>query len=233
MNAEAPGLEILETPEAVARRAASSIAAALGAAIAERGRAALAVSGGTTPTQMLAELAREPLPWQRIDLFQVDERVAPRGDARNATMIGTALASVYEHALERCHWMPVERADLDAAARDYERELAAIAGTPPVLDVVHLGLGADGHTGSLFPASAALAADAEVTVTENHGGWRRMTLTLAALNRARAIIWIVCGRDKREALAALLRGDHEIVASRVRRTAARVLADRAAVDRFA
>lgn len=218
-----PAIDILETAAAVYARGTEVIAAALSTALAERGRATLAVSGGRTPSSMFVQLAARALPWERIELFQVDERVAPRGHAeRNATMIEAAFA----RTAVRTHWMPVERMNLEAAADDYAHELELAAGLPPMLDIVHLGLGADGHTASLFPASLALAARTDVAATEPHSGWRRLTLTFGVLNRARAIVWIVCGRDKRHALASLMQGDSLVVSSRVRASGAVVLADR-------
>jgi 6-phosphogluconolactonase len=225
MTDRAPAIEIFDSTGAALRRGAELLAAALHAAVAQRGHATLALSGGRTPVPMFGELAAQPLPWTRIELFQVDERVAPRGHAeRNATAIESAFAGTAVNP----HWMPVERQDLDAAALDYARELEAASGTPPVLDVVHLGLGADGHTASLFPGSTALTARSVVAATEPAAGWRRLTLTLETLNRARTIVWVVSGADKSAALAGLVRRDPSLVASRVRDSGATILADREA-----
>src|SRR5690606_38636191 len=125
------------------------------------------------------------------------------------------------------HWMPVTAADPEGGARRYAEELAAAAGVPPVLDVVHLGLGDDGHTASIFPGGD-VPEDVDVALTGVHQGRRRMTLTLPAINRARAIVGVVAGAGKRAALAAMLAGDAECVASRVRRDGAAVFVDRAA-----
>jgi 6-phosphogluconolactonase len=225
MTDRTPAIEIFDGTAAVLQRGAELLAGSLRTAIADRGRATLALSGGRTPVPMFAMLAADPLPWGRIQVFQVDERVAPRGHAeRNAT----AIEAAFTRTGVGTHWMPVERDDLEVAAQDYARELEAAAGTPPVLDAVQLGLGADGHTASLFPGSAALAARSAVAATEPQLGRRRFTLTLEALNRARTIVWVVCGADKSAALAALLRRDPSLVASRVRGSGATVLADRAA-----
>ena len=125
--------------------------------------------------------------------------------------------------------MPVESDDLDAAAADYARTLAGIGGTPPVLDLVHLGLGPDGHTASLIPGDPVLdVADADVALTGVYQGRRRMTLTLPVLNRARRVLWLVTGPDKSDMLARLLARDPTIPAGRVRGEAAIVIADRAA-----
>jgi 6-phosphogluconolactonase len=225
MTDRAPAIEIFDSTAAVLQRGAELLADSLRTAIADRGRATLALSGGRTPVPMFAMLAAEPLPWEHIQVFQVDERVAPRGHAeRNATAIEAAFAGTAADT----HWMPVEWQDLDAAALDYARELEVAAGTPPVLDVMQLGLGADGHTASLFPGSAVLAARSAVAVTEPQLGRRRFTLALETLNRARSLVWIVCGSDKTAALAGLVRSDPSIVASRVRSSGATILADREA-----
>jgi 6-phosphogluconolactonase len=225
---EGPRLEILVDAEAVAERGAELIAEQVRDRVREAGRATLAVSGGRTPQRMFERLAAARLPWPQIDLFQVDERFAPAGDReRNATQIAAAFAAEVRADPARFHWMPVDDADPDAAARRYAAELEAAVGTPPALDIVHLGLGADGHTASLFPG-APLDQRELVAVTGAHLGRVRMTLTLQALNAARRIVWLVTGADKHETLAALLDGDPSIVGSRVRRSQALVIADRAA-----
>jgi 6-phosphogluconolactonase len=222
--------EILPDADAVARRAAAFIAAEARAAVHLRGRFTLAVSGGRTPWQMLRLLANEEVPWQSVHLFQADERVAPAGDAeRNFTHIREALLANAPLADDQVHAMAVEADDLDAAAREYEQTLCGIAGTPPVLDLVHLGLGPDGHTASLVPGDAVLdVTGAEVGLTAPYMGRRRMTLTFTALNRARCILWIATGAEKRAMLARLLAADASIPAGRVEQRHALVLADRAA-----
>jgi 6-phosphogluconolactonase len=218
-------LVVLADADAAAAAAARRAAELLQAAIAQRGRATLAVSGGQTPARMLELLAEAPIDWQRLDVFQVDERVAPDGHAdRNATRQAAALPVADFHA------MPVTAADLAAAAADYAAELQRYAGHPIHLDIVHLGLGPDGHIASIFPG-AGVADDRDVAVVGPHLGRLRMTLTLAAINRARHILWLVTGQAKRAALAAMLAGDPVCVGSRVRHDAAVVFADReAAVD---
>jgi 6-phosphogluconolactonase len=227
---DAPALEVLADGGAVAERGAELIAGYLCERLQAAGRATLAVSGGRTPSKMFERLAAQRLPWARIALFQVDERVAPRGDpARNATQIAAAFAAELRTDANSFHFMPVDEPDAASGARRYAAALEAAAGTPPVLDVVHLGLGADGHTASLFPG-APLERDELVSLTDPHLGHARMTLTLGALNAARRIVWLVTGADKRATLAALLAGDRGIVASRVRRAGAIVIADRAAAE---
>jgi 6-phosphogluconolactonase len=222
-------LEVLADAEAVARTAASIIAAEALDAVAARGRFIFAVSGGHTPWLMLRALAGEKMPWQEVHLVQVDERVAPAGDPdRNLTHLRESL----QHAPlrpEQIHAMPVGAADLEAAARDYAVTLRDIAGAPPVLDLVHLGLGPDGHTASLVPGDPVLdVIDTDVALTGVYQGRRRMTLTYPILNRARRVLWLVTGSEKAGQLVRLCAGDVSIPAGRVRQDQALVLADRAA-----
>jgi 6-phosphogluconolactonase len=190
----------------------------------------LAISGGTTPWQALGALAGEDVPWERVHLFQVDERVAPSGDPeRNYSHMKEALIDRIPIPPANVHPMPVEEVDLDAGARRYEEILRGIAGTPPVLDLVQLGLGEDGHTASLFPGDPALQVlDADVALSGLHDGRKRMTLTFPAIDRARCILWMVTGAGKVAALARLRAGDRSIPAGRVLRCRAFLLADKAA-----
>jgi 6-phosphogluconolactonase len=230
--AEPLELEVLPTEADVAERAAEIIEQNLRADIERAGRGTLAVSGGRTPWIMLEALGARPVDWDSVDLFQVDERVAPLGNTdRNATHASIALAAPLRQAPGSFHWMPVEDDDLDAAAARYAEQLRAAAGSPPVLGTVHLGLGVDGHTASIFPGSPLLETTRDVAATPVHLGRLRMTLTLPTLNRARRIVWVVTGRDKAAALKGLLAGDSSIVGSRVRRTGAIVVADAASLAR--
>jgi 6-phosphogluconolactonase len=190
----------------------------------------LAISGGTTPWQALGALAGEDVPWERVHLFQVDERVAPSGDPeRNYSHMKEALIDRIHIPRANVHPMPVEEGDLDAGARRYEAILRGIAGTPPVLDLVQLGLGEDGHTASLFPGDPALQVlDADVALSGLHDGRKRMTLTFPAIDRARCILWMVTGSGKVAALARLRAGDRSIPAGRIRSDRAVLLADTAA-----
>lgn len=222
-------MEVHEDTAAVARRAASWIAQAAEDALARRNRFVLALSGGRTPLPMLRCLAQQTLDWPRIHVVQVDERVAPNDSPdRNLTQLRAALAAGVPLPAGQLYPMPVEDADLAAAARRYARLLASLAGAPPRLDLVQLGLGADGHTASLVPGDAALAVNADVAVTAIYQGRRRMTLTLPIINRARRVLWLVTGADKAEVLARLLGGDPSLPASGVSRASALLLADRAA-----
>ena len=227
-------VETLDDDTAVAQRAAAFIAAEARAAVQLRGLFTFAVSGGRTPWQMLRALAGEDMPWQAVHLFQVDERVAPAGDAaRNLTHIRESLLASAPLPAANLHAMPVEASDLDAAARSYGKTLNQIAGLPAVLDLAHLGLGPDGHTASLVPGDAALQVmDADVALTAPYQGHRRMTLTYPMLNRARRILWLATGGEKREMLARLHAADASIPAGRIEQARATVLTDRAAPERL-
>src|SRR5258708_18668552 len=227
-------IEIFADADSVAREAASLIAAAARAAVAERGRFIMAVSGGHTPWVMLRNLTREEVPWDKVHLAQVDERVAPPGHHdRNLTHLQESLLEHAPLPPEQIYAMPVESVDLESAAKQYAATLAKIAGSPPVLDLVHLGLGPDGHTASLVPGDAVLEVnDADVAVTGIYQERRRMTLTYPIINRARRVLWLVTGSEKTEMLARLREGDPSIPAGRVNQERALVLADRAAAGQL-
>ena len=213
-------VEILPDADAVARRGSEVVAEHAAAAIADHGRFGLAVSGGRTPWAMFADLAGK-MPWEKVTIFQVDERIAPEGDPdRNLTQLERALPP---GGAADVRAMPVWADDLDAAATQYAGAL------PAELDLVHLGLGPDGHTASLIPGDPVLdVADRDVALTGEYQGRRRMTLTYPALNRARAILWLVTGDDKVDALARLRAGDPSIPGGRVSTEHALVVADAAA-----
>ena len=223
-------IEVLADADAVAQAAAAFIAAEARAAVRVRGRFIMAVSGGHTPCQMLRVLALQKIPWDGLHVVQVDERIAPLGHPdRNLTHLRKSLL---EHAPlrdEQIHPMPVESADPDAAAASYGQELSEIAGSPPILDLVHLGLGPDGHTASLVPGDPVLdVTDSDVALTGIYQGRQRMTLTYPILNRSRRVLWIVTGREKVVMLARLRAGELSIPAGCVNRNQALVLADCAA-----
>ena len=223
-------IEVLADADAVAKKAAAVIAAEARQAVAARGRFVMAVSGGHTPWVMLRALADEDVPWASVHIFQVDERVAPEGHAdRNLTHLR---ASLLEHAAlpaGQIYAMPVEIPDLQSAAAKYTAELERIAGAPPVLDLVHLGLGPDGHTASLVPGDPVLnVTDRDVAGTGVYQGRNRLTLTYPVINRARLILWLVTGSEKVSMYKRLQAADQSIPAGRVRRNNAVVLADSAA-----
>ena len=225
-------IKIFLDAETVAREAAKVIAAEARAAVAARGKCVFAVSGGKTPWQMLRALAGENLPWPGVHVFQVDERVAPAGHAdRNLTHLRESLKAAPLRA-EQIHAMPVEEANLEAAAADYAKTLVQLAGVPPVLDLVHLGLGADGHTASLVPGDAVMdVTDRDVALTGIYQQRRRMTLTYPLINRARKILWVATGAEKVEMLRRLQAGDVSIPAGKIISANALVLADRAAAGK--
>ncbi|HWO16935.1 MAG TPA: 6-phosphogluconolactonase [Solirubrobacterales bacterium] len=216
-------LEVVADERAAARRAAELIAEAGQAAVRERGFFALAMSGGRTPWAMLAILGdTEEMPWAETELFQVDERIAsPGSQERNLTHMVLGLSMDHQASLRP---MPVTQRDLDGAAREYESQI------PDPLDLVHLGLGPDGHTASLVPSDPVLeVTDRRVALTENaYQDHRRMTLTYPAIDAARQIVWLVTGEEKRDALARLLAGDNSIPAGRVRNETMIMVADEAA-----
>jgi 6-phosphogluconolactonase len=223
-------IEVLADADAVARRAAAIIAAEARAAVAARGRFMVAVSGGHTPWLMLRALAGEDVPWESVHVVQVDERVAPAGHPdRTWTPLRESLLERAPLDPRQIHAMPVESPDLEAAATRYALTLREIAGSPPVLDLVHLGLGPDGHTASLVPGDPVLdVTDADVALTGVYQGRRRMTLTYSILNRSRRVLWLVTGSEKVGMLERLRAGDESIPAGRVRQDQALVLTDRAA-----
>jgi 6-phosphogluconolactonase len=226
---------ILADADTVAKEAARLIAAEARAAVAARGRFVVAVSGGRTPWLMLRALAGEEVPWQAVHVVQVDERVAPAGDPdRNLTHLNESLLEQAPLRREQVYAMPVEAAELAGAAERYGETLRNIAGSPAVLDLVHLGLGADGHTASLVPGDPILdVTDSDVGLTGVYQGRRRMTLTYPILNRSRRILWVVTGSDKVDALARLGDADGSIPAGRIQRENAVILADRAAAEKLA
>jgi 6-phosphogluconolactonase len=223
-------IQVFADAELVARKAAALAAAEARAAVSARGLFVMAVSGGHTPWLMLRALAQEEVPWKAVHVAQVDERVAPAGDPdRNLTHLRESLLEHAPLRPEQIHPMPVESPDLEAAPARYALALQAIAGAPPVLDLVHLGLGPDGHTASLVPGDPVLdVKDRDVALTGLYQGRRRMTLTYPILNRSRNILWLVTGSDKAAMLARLYAGDTAIPAGRVLRDHALVMADRAA-----
>jgi 6-phosphogluconolactonase len=227
-------IEVLADADMVAKKAAAIIAAEARASASARGRFVMAVSGGHTPWLMLRALADEEVPWESVRVVQVDERVAPAGHPdRNLTHIRESLL---EHAPLRdgqVHAMPVEASDLQAAAASYALTLGELAASPPVLDLVHLGLGPDGHTASLVPGDPVRdVTDADVALTGVYQGRRRMTLTYPIINRARRIVFLVTGSDKAPMLVRLRDGDPSIPAGRVCPDHALVVADRAAAGQL-
>jgi 6-phosphogluconolactonase len=212
-------LEVLPGEDAVARRAADIVAASAREAIEARGRFTFAVSGGRTPWAMFRDLADEDVPWGKVGIWQVDERIAPDGAVdRNLTSLLPMIPSEAD-----LRPMPVTEADLDAAAARYAGSL------PDVFDLVHLGMGDDGHTASLVPDDPVLdVTDRDVAVTGEYRGLRRMTLTYRVLDRSRRVLWLIDGDDKTPMVPRLMAGDASIPAGRVATADQLVVADTAA-----
>ena len=189
------------------------------------------MSGGSTPARMFGALAHQDVPWPELHLFQVDERIAPLGDPdRNLSDLVANLLDVVPIPWHNVHLMPVEAADPASAAAAYAETLQRVC--DGVLDLVHLGLGDDGHTASWPPGDPDVAAwTDDVAVTSPFNGRRRMTLTPPAVNRARHVLWLVSGEDKAAAVAGVLRGDTDLPASRVAVPDQLLLADAAALSR--
>jgi 6-phosphogluconolactonase len=217
-------LEVLPDAEAVARRAADVVAAAAREAIATRGRFTFALSGGRSPRAMFRDLADEGIPWEQIGIWQVDERVAPGGDPdRNLTSLEPVIPSGAD-----LRPMPVTEPDLEAAADRYAASL------PEAFDLVHLGMGDDGHTASLVPGDPVLeVTDRDVAVTGEYRGLRRMTVTYPVLDRAARALWLITGSDKGPMVPRLLAGDRSIPAGRVATAEQLVVVDAAAAAEVA
>jgi 6-phosphogluconolactonase len=217
-------IEVLPGEDAVARRAADIVAASAREAIEARGRFTFAVSGGRTPWAMFRDLAHEDVPWRKVGIWQVDERIAPDGDAdRNLTSLLPMIPSEAD-----LRPMPVTEADLDAAAARYAGSL------PDVFDLVHLGMGDDGHTASLVPDDPVLdVTDRDVAVTGEYRGLRRMTLTYRVLDRSRRVLWLIDGDDKTPMVPRLMAGDASIPAGRVATADQLVVVDAAAAAEVA
>jgi 6-phosphogluconolactonase len=219
-------LEVLDDPAAVQRRGAELIAEAVRSAIEDKDRCTLGVSGGHDPWPMFSQLEDHGLDWTRIEIYQVDERVAPAGsDERNLTHLIESLSIGAQGSIRP---MPVTKDDLEAAADRYAKLL------PEALDLAHMGLGPDGHTASLVPGDPVLdVTDRPVSVTAaEYEGVRRMTLTYPALSRVGLLLWVITGEKKRDALAKLLDRDRSIPAGRVEPGGeSLILCDRAAAPK--
>jgi 6-phosphogluconolactonase len=201
---------------AACRTAAGLIRDRLRRAVSARGRASVAFSGGSTPGPMFDALVVTDVDWEAVDVFQVDERVAPDGDPdRNASLLRDRLVGPLGLSTRRLHLMPVTAADLAAACARYADALTAVA----PLDVVHLGLGADGHTASWPPGDPVVDSPRPVDLSAEYQGRRRMTLTPGPVNAARSRIVLVTEATKAPIVARWLRGDPALPVARVRRSA--------------
>jgi len=225
-------IQVFSDAEEVAIEAAKLIAIIANQCVEERGRFVLAVSGGRTPWQMLRALGKEDVPWKNIHVFQVDERIAPSGHPdRNLIHLRDSLLGSSPILENHIYAMPVEWNDLDFAAGEYSDLLCQHSGSPSIIDLVHLGLGADGHTASLLPDDQVLNVnDCDVAITGFYQGRKRMTLTFPIINRSRNIMWVVTGSEKISMLKRLLASDSSIPAGRICQDKAFVLADYAAYE---
>ena len=223
--------EIFPQAEQVAARAAAYLEQEIRDALTHQKSFSLAISGGRTPWEMLKILSKVDLPWQRINLFQVDERVAPDGHPdRNLTQLFQAIAGTAMVTQLRIFPMPVTAEDLDASAKEYAEVLDEIK-EGKGLDIIHLGLGSDGHTASLVPGDGVLEIQNRlVACTQNpYQGRIRMTLTYPLLNAAKQILWIVTGSEKKEMVQRMLQQDPSIPAGRIQQENALLLVDQAAM----
>jgi len=227
-------IEILDNEDLVAQKAASIIAGEARNAAVLRGRFVIAVSGGRTPWKMIRALTDENVPWEKIHILQVDERLAPEGHTdRNMTHL---LANLQGHSpvvTRQIYAMQVEDKDPEAAAARYALTISEVTGSSGIIDLIHLGLGSDGHTASLIPGDPVLdVTGRDVELTGFYQGRRRLTLTYPVINRARKLLWIITGSEKHEMLERLLDKDLSIPAGRIAQEHAMVLADKDAVAKF-
>jgi 6-phosphogluconolactonase/glucosamine-6-phosphate isomerase/deaminase len=202
-------VNIVEVPDqaALAELSAGFVARRLSDAVRRRGAATAAFSGGSTPGPMLARLAALPVPWGQVTVFQVDERVAPDGhEARNSALLDVLPAAACVRL------MPVTDRSLDRAARRYAALL------PDRFDIVHLGMGSDGHTASWPPGDPVVRSVEPVAVVGPYAGWPRLTLTARVVNGARCRLVCIAGESKAPMLMRWLLHDRSLPITAVRRT---------------
>ena len=225
-------IEIFPQTEQVAIQAAAYLEQVIRKALTHQKSFSLAISGGRTPWEMLKILSKADLPWQRINLFQVDERVAPDGHPdRNLTQLFQAIAGTPMVMQLRIFPMPVNAKDLDAAVKEYAEVLNEVTESKG-LDLIHLGIGSDGHTASLVPGDEVLEIQNRlVAYTQNsYQGRIRMTLTYPLINAAKQILWIVTGSEKREMVQRMLQQDSSIPAGNIQQKNALLMVDKAAIE---
>jgi len=233
-------LDVRDSPDAVSREAANRFVSIVADAIASRGVARVALSGGRTPTSvyplLLEPARRDALDWSAVEFFWGDERAVPpdHPESNFGVAYGMLISHLPEVRATRIHRMQGEAPDLDAAAIAYEAELRLAFGArgdaPPAFDLLWLGMGSDGHTASLFPDSGALDETVRWTVANwapAQDAWR-MTLTFPVLNAARETLFIVTGIDKADALARVRSGDSGLPAGRISGPRVRWIVDAAA-----
>jgi 6-phosphogluconolactonase len=202
-------VEILPDRDAIVQRSLEIVLASLQLALTERGQFTIALAGGGTPKPLYEAIASQDLPWDKIHVFWGDERYVPadhpdsnEGMARRAWLDQVAMPST------NIHPMPTDEADPAVAAQKYEQQLQEFfqlqVGEFPALDVVLLGIGDDGHTASLFPHTQALTVRDRLITVGNKDGQPRLTFTAPLINRARAVVFLVTGANKQNALAHIL-----------------------------
>lgn len=212
-------LEILETPEDLARAAAELFVAISSEAVAQRGLATIALSGGSTPKlfyQLLAnpnESFREQVPWSRIHFFWADERhVPPDHPESNYRMTNEAMLAHVPITTDNVHRVMSENPNAAEAAEQYEVAM------PQRFDLILLGLGTDGHTASIFPGSEVLHETKRLVAApwvEKLKSYR-ITMTLALINNAASVVFLVSGAEKAEIVKEVLRGPKRYPAQKVR-----------------
>lgn len=214
-------LATFDDPNALATAAATYVAERARAVQARGATFTFALSGGKSPWVMFETLAHDDLDWAATRIYQVDERVVGEdNDLRNLKSLRAALTGT-NAPIEA---MDVEDDNLEAACSSYAARL------PERFNLIHLGIGPDGHCASLVPGDPVLdLSDQLVALSGPYQNTLRMTLTYPALSRADQLLWLVTGEDKREALQKLLAGDPSIPAGRVEAGASLVMADRAAL----
>ncbi len=207
-----------------AQKAANFIAERAAEAIQARGVFLIAFSGGKTPLKMFEMLGRQSIDWSKVHVFQVDERLAPDGPDQNYFQLHEALLSRVPLPPDQVHHVN-QAVDAESAAALYASAIHDFLGVKPTLDLVHLGLGSDGHTASLVPNDEVLKCAEDIGVSQVYGGWRRVTMTYPMLNRARGRLWLVTGQDKAAMLEHLLAHSGEIPAVGISRQNTVVFAD--------
>lgn len=229
-------LHIAADGEDLARQTAEQVASTIDLVLAERDRAQIALAGGTTPKAAYIRLGQEHLAWDRVDVLLGDERWVNQDDpASNARLLRESLLAGGPGRHACFHPVPTDLPTPEASAEAYGELLTQLCGgPPPVLDLVLLGLGDDGHTASLFPGTpAAFVQDRWVTTGEGKG-LPRITLTAPALSAARKVIFLVSGEGKRQALERLLDPGESAERTPARLVSPRgevlILADRAAAS---
>jgi 6-phosphogluconolactonase len=218
MNSKNRQIQIFADADAMSRAGAETLVAHLSDCLKNRSTCSIVLSGGSTPKRLYALLADEAalsarIPWERIHLFWGDERHVPPGHPdSNYLMAYNALLSQVPIPLTHIHRFRGEDADAQWAAADYELEIQRFfkiqPGEMPRFDFVLLGMGADGHTASLFPGTAALGETKRLVQANWVEKFRtfRLTLTVPVLNSAACILFLVAGKDKADAVKAVLEG---------------------------